>query len=171
MSLTKPHTLCQRITHFPSPRRRVRVYWTDVVAVRCTWEHLGARWITVERSGKNIIFGNAAGAPQNHSYYLSFNDYQNLFIQLVFSSMYLYINIATYLHVVYIWTGSARWSSAIQVAPEDANRVNSEILSQAVIGWVWRCNQRMRLSELRESLGGRDWASSEMHIEAVTERV
>ena len=62
----------------------------------CTWEHLGAPAtslgapttslgartkslgaprITVEQFGKNIFFGNAAGAPGNHSYYLSFNDF------------------------------------------------------------------------------------------------
>jgi len=37
------------------------------------------------------FFGNAAGAPGNHSYYLSFNNFQNLCIQFVFSSMYLCI--------------------------------------------------------------------------------
>jgi hypothetical protein len=37
---------------------------------------LGAPRITVEQSRKNhIFFGNAAGAPGNHSYYLSFNDF------------------------------------------------------------------------------------------------
>jgi len=56
----------------------------------CTWEHLGAPAtslgapatslgaprITVEQSGKNnVFFGNAAGAPGNHSYYLLFNDF------------------------------------------------------------------------------------------------
>jgi len=54
---------------------------------RQPWEHLGAPAthlrapetslasprITVEQSGK--IIGNAAGAPGNHSYYLSFNDF------------------------------------------------------------------------------------------------
>jgi len=39
-------------------------------------------------SGRRF-FGNAAGAPGNHSYYLLFNDFQNLCIQFVFSSMYL----------------------------------------------------------------------------------
>jgi len=39
-------------------------------------------------SGRRF-FGNAAGAPGNHSYYLSFNDFQNLCIQFVLSSMYL----------------------------------------------------------------------------------
>ena len=52
-------------------------------------------------SGRHF-FGNAAGAPGNHSYYLSFNDFQNLCIQFVFSSMYLCIYIATYLHTVYL---------------------------------------------------------------------
>ena len=37
---------------------------------------LGAPRISVEQSRKNnIFFGNAAGAPGNHSYYLSFNDF------------------------------------------------------------------------------------------------
>jgi len=57
--------------------------------IGCIWEHLGAPAtslgvpttslgaprITVEQSGKNnMFFGNAAGAPGNHSYYISFND-------------------------------------------------------------------------------------------------
>ena len=37
---------------------------------------LGAPRITVEQSGQNNFFsGNAASAPGNHSYYLSFNDF------------------------------------------------------------------------------------------------
>ena len=36
---------------------------------------LGVHRIMVEQSGKNIFFGNTAGAPGNHSYYLSFNDF------------------------------------------------------------------------------------------------
>ena len=35
---------------------------------------LEAPQITVEQSEKNVLFGNAASAPGNHSYYLSFND-------------------------------------------------------------------------------------------------
>ena len=47
----------------------------------------------------------------NHSYYLSFNDFQNLCIQFVFSSMYLCIYIATYLHTVYL-----DWQHAVIVS-------------------------------------------------------
>jgi len=37
---------------------------------------LGAPRITVEQSGKNtIFFGNAAGVPGTHSYYISFDDF------------------------------------------------------------------------------------------------
>jgi hypothetical protein len=55
--------------------------------------YLGAPRITVEQSGKNnIFFGNAAGAPGNHSYC----------IQFVFASMYLCIYIATHLQMVYL---------------------------------------------------------------------
>jgi len=39
----------------------------------------------------------------------------------------------------------------------------------AVIERVWRCNWRPRLSELRDTLGGRDQASLEMHLEAEIE--
>jgi len=34
----------------------------------------GVSRIIAEQSGKYIFFGNAASAPGNHSYYLSFND-------------------------------------------------------------------------------------------------
>ena len=43
---------------------------------------------TVELSGKNLFFENPAGGPGNHSYYLSFNDFEYSFIQFVFSSIY-----------------------------------------------------------------------------------
>jgi hypothetical protein len=43
---------------------------------------------------ENIFFGNATGAPGNHSYYISFNDFQNSWIPFVFSSMYLCIYVS-----------------------------------------------------------------------------
>jgi len=74
-----------------------RVDWSDPLAFRWTWEHLtapatgrgapmtslgaqatslSAPQITVEKSGRNnIYFGCTAGAPGNHSYYLSFNNF------------------------------------------------------------------------------------------------
>jgi len=50
-------------------------------------------------------------AMLNHSYYLLFNDFQNLCIQFVFSSMYLCIYIATYLYTVY-----QNWQHAVIVS-------------------------------------------------------
>jgi len=47
--------------------------------------------------------------------------------------------------------------------------VNSEIHSEAVIERVWRCNWRPRLSELGDTLGGRDGASMEMQLETKIE--
>jgi len=38
---------------------------------------------------------------------------------------------------------------------------------EAVIERVWRCNCRLRLSELRDALGGRDRASLEEYLEAL----
>jgi len=47
--------------------------------------------------------------------------------------------------------------------------VNSEMQFEAVIERVWRCNWRLRLSELRDTLGRRDQVSLEMHLEAEVE--
>jgi len=79
-----------------------RVHLTDAVRFRCTWEHmgapvttLGAPRITVEQTQKNnIFFGNAVGVPGNHSYYLSFNDFQNSYIHFVFWSLYLCVYVS-----------------------------------------------------------------------------
>jgi hypothetical protein len=47
--------------------------------------------------------------------------------------------------------------------------VNSEIHIAAVIERVWRCDWRPGVSELRDTLGGHDRASWEMHLEAEIE--
>jgi hypothetical protein len=59
-------------TSLRGPATRLRALATTLGAPATS---LGAPRITVEQSEKNIFFGNAAGAPGNHSYYLSFNDY------------------------------------------------------------------------------------------------
>jgi len=40
---------------------------------------------------------------------------------------------------------------------------------EAVIERLWRCIWRLRSSELRDALGGRDCVSLEMHLEAEIE--
>jgi hypothetical protein len=47
--------------------------------------------------------------------------------------------------------------------------VNSEMHLEAVIEPVLICTWRLRSSELRDALGGRDRASLEMHLEAEIE--
>jgi len=47
--------------------------------------------------------------------------------------------------------------------------VSLEMHFEAVIERVWRCNWRLRLSELRDAQGGRDRPTAEMHWEAVIE--
>jgi hypothetical protein len=49
----------------------------------------------------------------------------------------------------------------------DCDRLNSEMHLEAGIEQVWRCNWRLRLSVLRDALGGRDRASLEEYLEAV----
>jgi len=153
-----------------------RVHWSDVVAFRCTWEHLGAHWITVEQSGKNIFFGNAAGEPGNHSYYVSFNDFQNLCIQFVFSSMYLCINRATNLQTVYLdWQHAviqsnsrcAGWwlSSELRDTLSGRDRASLELQLETEIEWTQSCTGRLWSSGYGHALGGRDRGNSEMHSE------
>jgi len=102
-------------------------------------------------------------AMLNYSYNLSFNDFQNLCIQFVFSSMYLCIYIDTYLQNVYL-----DWQHAVIVRNlKCAWRWRSE----AVIERVERCTWRPRSSELRDAVGDRDWVNSEMQWEAVIEPV
>jgi hypothetical protein len=131
---------------------------------------LGAPQITVEKSGRNIFFGNTAGAPGNHS-----STYHSTIFQTHEFSLYsnVCIDVTIWLPIYkhYIWTGCRRCFWAIRVTPEDDDRVNSEIHLEDVIEWVWRSTGRAWLSELRDALGGLNWASLEMHLEAEIELV
>jgi len=152
------------------------------VAFRYTWEHLGARWITVEQSGKNIFFGNAAGAPGNHSYYISFNNFQNLCIQFVFTSMCLCIYIATYLHTVYLaWQHAVIESNSrcpwrlqyneLRDTLRGCDWARLEMQWETGFEWTQRCTGRPWSTELGDTLGDRDRVNSERHWEAVIEWV
>jgi len=119
-ALTEPRTLWWGITRYPSPRRWVALH-SYLLYFLVTYRHhqndtcvslFAVAAVTLKpftqclamcmRFSGRHIFGNAAGAPGHHSYYLSFNAFQNLCIQFVFSSIYLCIYIATYLHTVYL---------------------------------------------------------------------
>ena len=112
------------------------------------------------------FFGNAAVVRGNHSYNLSFNDFQNLCIQFVFSSMYLCIYIATYLHLHYPWI-SAHPPLLINDVLGGRDQASSDMHLEAEIEWTQRCTWRAGSSELKDALGGRDRAN----LEAVIERV
>jgi len=120
-ALTEHCTLWRRITCYPSPRRWVALHTYLLYSVVTYTHHQNDTCVTLfsvaavmlkpctQRPAKFMsfsgrrFFGNAAGARGNHSYNLSFNDFQNLCIHFVFSSMYLCIYIATYLHLCYPW--------------------------------------------------------------------
>jgi len=81
-------------TSLTVPTTSLRVPTTSLRAATTTLgvptASLGTPLITVWLSGNNnILFGNIAGVPGNHSYYISFNDFQNSCLQFVFSSIYL----------------------------------------------------------------------------------
>jgi len=112
------------------------------------------------------FFGNAAGAPGNHRYNLSFNDFQNLCIQFVFSSLYQCIYIATYLHLRYPWISVHPPSLIIDVLG-CRDWASWDMHLEAEIEWTQRCPWGRGSTELRVALGGRDRAN----LEAVIERV
>jgi len=113
--------------------------------------------------------------------------------------MYLCINIATYLHTVYLdWqhavivsNSRCAWgwrSSELSHTLLGRDQVSLEMQLETEIEWtqrctglemhfeavierVWRCIWRPRLSDLRDALGGSDGASLEMRWEAVFDRV
>jgi len=112
---------------------------------------LRACWITVEQSGKTI-FGNAASVPGNHSYYLSFNNFQNLWIQFVFTSRYLYSYLST--HGI---SGLAAGDTWEQLKVHRKMTINSTQRFIPLPYW----------SELEEAFGGWNWATPVMRWEAI----
>jgi len=103
--------------------------------------------------GKNIIFfGYTAGAPENHSYYLIFNDFQNLCIEFVHASMSLGIYIATKsTHNMWGQTAGHSWKQC-------------EVHLKMTIKWTqkftWWPSSRM----FRDSLAGWDQANWELQF-------
>jgi hypothetical protein len=54
---------------------------------------------------------------------------------------------------------------AFRDAPENDERVNSAIYSKALIEYVCYCTWRLRLSKLRDEMGGCDRVSFKIHLE------
>ena len=131
---------------------------------KCTWEHLGAPRITVEQSGKTT--SSSLRTLLVRLEIIATTNRSTIFKTHVFS---LYSHLCIYVSIqlpIYTRTGCWRCLRAIRGAPENDDRMNSEIHSEAVIERVWRCNWRSRLNELRDALGGRDGVSLEMHLAA-----
>jgi len=165
--------------HLIAPSANLGVLTTGLTAPTT---RLGARRITVEQSWKNIIFfGNAAGEPGNHSYNLSFNEFQNSGIQFVFLSMYLCIYIATHLHTVYLdWLQAVlekisryawEWrSSELRDTLWGHDRATFEMHLEVIIDFIWRYTWGPRSSEPRCTLSDRDRANMEMHLQVMIMR-
>ena len=64
------------VTSLGVPTTRLGTLGEPATTLGAPVTSLGAPRITVEQSGKNnIFFGNAGGAPGNHSYCLLFNNF------------------------------------------------------------------------------------------------
>jgi len=182
-ALMEHRTHWRRNTGYPSPRRRVALHTYLLYCVVMYTHHQNNTCVTLlavaavmlklftqrlamymSFSGRRF-FGNAAVAPGNHSYNLLFNDFQNLCIQFVFSSRYLCIYIATYLHLHYPWISVHPLSLIIDVLGGH-DRASWDMHFEAEIEWTQRGTWRPGSSELRDALGGRDCAN----LEAVIER-
>lgn len=57
------------------------------------------------------------------------------------------------------------WSAWLEKF-EGCDRVNIEILFEAVIDQVWRCTWRTLSSQFGDTLGGKNLMNSEMHVKA-----
>ena len=120
-ALKEHRNLRRRISRYLLPRRQVALHTYLLYCVVTYTHHQNDTSVTLfavaavkltpftqslamimSFSGRRF-FGNAAGALGYHSYHLSFNDFQNLCIQFVFSSMTRCIYIATYLDLRYPW--------------------------------------------------------------------
>jgi len=181
-ALTEPRTFWRRSTCYTSPRRRVTLHMYLLYFVVTFTHHQKDTCVTLF-AGAAVLLKQFTQCLEmlNHSYYLSFNNFQNLCIQFVFSSMYLCIYIATYLHMVYLdWQHAVvvsnsrcawRWrSSELRETLRGRDRASLEMQLVTEIEWTQRCTERPWLSEFGDALGGCDRVSVEMHFEAMIER-
>jgi len=84
------------------------------------------------------------------------------------ASMYLY---SYQIYTPYIWTGDRRCLRAIRGAPEDDDRVHSEMQLEAEFEGSQRCTWRLQSSQFGDALEGRYRLNSVMHLVAIIERV
>jgi len=156
-ALTEPLTLWRRIPRYLSPRRRVALHPYLLHFVAMLTHHQKDTCVTLFAGAAFMLkpFTQRL-AMLNHSYYLSFNDYQILCIQFVFSSTYLYSYLST--HGI---SGLAARGDCQQF----------EVHLQITIKWTQRYTPRPGSSGFGDALGGPDGENSEMHWEAVIERV
>jgi len=156
-ALTEPRTLWRRITRYPSPRQWVALHTYLLYIVATLTHHQKDTYVTLFAGAAVMLkpFTQCL-AMLNHSYYLLFNDFQNLCIQFVFSSMHLYSYLST---------------QGISALAAHGDCQQCEVRLEMMIEWTQRYTLRPWSSEFRDALAGRDGMNSEMHWEAVIERV
>jgi len=153
-ALTEPRTIWRRNTLYLSPRWWV-VFHTYLLFFVVTFTHHQKdtcvalfAWAAVMLKGFTQCL-----AMLNHSYYLSFNDFQNLCVQFVFSSMYLYNYLST--HRI---SGLAARGDFQQF----------EVHLKMTIKWTQRYTPRLWSTEFGDALvAGYDRARLEEYLEVV----
>jgi hypothetical protein len=83
----------------------------------------------------------------------------------------IYASIKLPINTRYIWTGITQRLRTFRGAPEDDDRVNSEIYYDTVIERHWRCTWRAWSSQFEDAIGDWDRVNSELHWEALIEQV
>ena len=148
MALTEPRTIWGRITRYPSPRRRVALHTYLLYFVVTYTHHQNDTCVTLFAGAavmlkpftQPLAIDGKPGSTwerwrqtwERRRHVWEHLESQSC-IQCVFSSMYLCIYIATLLHTVHLDCGCRGCLRAIRGAPENDNRVNSEIHSEAMI--------------------------------------
>ena len=169
-ALTEPRTLWRRISRFPSPRRWVALHSISKMYFR-HWKPPGVSdrmWsvnLDASISGEyNTLKGIPAGFQSNwerwwQAWECRRQAWEHLesqsCIQVVFSSMYLCIYIATHLHTLYLnWLHGGAWEQF-------------EMRLRMTIEWAQRYTPRLWSSDFGDALWDGNWAYLAIHLEAV----
>jgi len=183
-ALTEPRTLWRRITHYPSPRRRVALHSISKIYFSHWSERMWSVYLDASISGVSDprraflpafrVTGRADDKPgstwerrrqtwESRRHVWEHLESQSC-IQFVFSSMYLCIYVSMYLY-------SYPSTHGISGLAAGGAWEQFEVRLKMTIEWTQRYTPRPWSSEFGDALGGRGRVNLEINSETMIERV
>ena len=104
---------------------------------RQVWVHLDSQWSSLRETSSSLgtlLVRLEIIATTYHSTIVKTHVFS------LYSHLCIFVSIELPIYTQYIWTGCRRCLRAIRGSPENDDRVNSEIHSEAVSKQVWRCS-------------------------------